>query len=627
MPPRPAKRRTRGRWTLAALAVAALALSPLAAFAQAIERNLPPAPKPQEPTIATPKLAPADQDATPIGPALTGIVVLGGSDAAVASPKAGVDVSRTPRLADDTAALQRFLGRPLSRKLISEIEAEIARHYRQAGFPFVNLTTPEQDITAGVLQVRALEFRLGTKSAPGAGARDAAYILRRVRVSAGRELDVNLLAQDLDWLGRYPFRRTEAQFSPGGSTGLTDLTLQTTTSKPWSAYAGYANSGSPLTGTDRWFAGFQTALPGLRDAVASYQYTGSGDAVFDDDQVFHSAIAPSYVSDAGRLVIPTFARQDVEASLDYVRTNQLVQAFVAQNTEVEASVAYRSALSNLWAALPGEAAIGLEAKHDNSRTLFDGVAVRAAGIDVFQVTVGFADQENDAAGRTSGEVTAHISPGGIGGLGTDAAFVAFSGGADTHARYAYVGGDLTRVTKLPPLLGAPGFTLVTALIGQYAATRLPQTEQAGLGGAGLVRGYTLDDGAFDTALVVAQRAARSVILDPRRRRAYRRPGVALRFRRCLLWTAARLAAQRAHGVRRDRRGLPARPPSDGRARRRLGAAGGRTDALRCGPPGKPPHLQLLTAVRPAGRDPASGRRRAGRRRCSGTSRPACTGRR
>ena len=284
------------------------AVPPAVGFAQAIERNLPPAPKQHEPTIATPKLAPADQDATPIGPALSGIVVLGGSDAVVASPRAGVDVSRAPRLADDVPALARFLGRPLSRKLISEIEAEIARHYRQAGFPFVNLTTPEQDITAGVLQVRALEFRLGSKSAPGAGDRTAAYILSRVRVSAGQPIDVGLLAQDLDWLGRYPYRRTEAQFSPGGSTGLTDLALQTTTTKPWSAYLGYANSGSPLTGTDRWFAGVQTAVPGLRDAVASYQYTGSGDAVFDDDQVFHSAIAPSYVSDAGRLVIPTFSR-------------------------------------------------------------------------------------------------------------------------------------------------------------------------------------------------------------------------------------------------------------------------------------------------------------------------------
>jgi hemolysin activation/secretion protein len=500
MTPGFAKRRTRGRWTLAILA-ASLALSPLAALAQAIERNLPPAPNASAPVIAAPRALPADQDPTPIGPALTGIVVLGGSDAVVASPKAGVDVSRTPRLADDMPALQRFLGRPLSRKLIAQIEAEIAGHYRQAAFPFVNLTTPEQDITAGVLQVRALEFRLGSKSAPGARPRDAAYILSRVRVSAGQDIDAGQLAQDLDWLDRYPFRRSEAQFAPGSATGLTDLALQTTNSRPWSAYFGYADSGSPLTGTDRYFAGFQSALPGLQDAVVSYQYTGSGDAVFDDDQAFHSAIDPSYVSDAGRLIIPTLARQDVEASLNYVRTNQPVQAFLARNTVVEASVAYRSALSDFWAALPGEATIGVEAKRDDSRTLFDGESVKAAGIDVFQVTVGFADQVSDALGHTSGELTAHISPGGVGGLNTDAAFSAFSDGADARANYAYVAGDLTRATRLPPLLGAPGFTLVTALIGQYAAVRLPQTEQMGLGGVGLVRGYTLDDGAFDTALV------------------------------------------------------------------------------------------------------------------------------
>lgn len=492
-------KRPRGDLLLAALA-AVLALCPAAAFAQAIERNLPPAPQTTEPTIATPRLAPADQDATPIGPALSGIVVLGGSDAVAAAPKAGVDVSRTPRLANDVPALQRFLGQPLSRKLIAEIEAEIARHYREAGYPFVNLTTPEQDITAGVLQVRAMEFRLGAKSAPGASPKDAAYILSRVRVSAGQAINADQLAQDLDWLDRYPYRHSEAQFAPGAATGLTDLALQTTTSKPWSAYLGYADSGSPLTGTDRWFAGFQTSLPGLQDAVASYQYTGSGDAVFDQDQVFHSAIDPSYESDAGRLVIPTLARQDIEASLDYVHTNQLVQAFVAQNTVFEASLAYRNALSNVWAALPGEAVLGVEAKHDNSRTLFGDVPVKTAGIDVFQATLGFSAQGNDASGHTSFDATAHISPGGVDGRNTEAALAAFSGGADTHARYAYIGGDLTRVTRLPPLFGVAGFTLVDGLIGQVAAVRLPQTEQIGLGGVGLVRGYTLDDGAFDTAL-------------------------------------------------------------------------------------------------------------------------------
>jgi hemolysin activation/secretion protein len=483
-------------------AVGAVVLSlPSAVLAQAIERNLPPAPKPTAPDIAAPNALPADQDDKPIGPALAGIVVLGGTDAPVASPGAGIDVSRTPRLANDKAALARFLGRPLSRKLIAEIEAQIAGHYRDAGFAFVNLTTPEQDVTAGVLQVRALEFHLGSKSAPGASDADAAYILSRVRVGSGDPIDTDQLAQDLDWLNRYPFRHSEAQFTPSAQTGATDLKLVTTTGQPWSAYVGYANSGSPLTGEDRYFTGLSTSLPWLHDAFASYQFTASGDAVFDNDQLFSIAPNPAYVSSAGRIVIPTSPREDIEATLNYVRTNQPVQAFVISSTILEATLAYRAALSDFSPGTPGEAVVGIEAKRDDSRTLFGGTAVAAAGIEVYQATFGYADQVNDGLGRTSLDVTLHVSPGGLDAANSDAAFTAFSKGRFGEARYVYVGGDLTRFTRLPPILGMQGFALVNSFIGQYAASPLPQTEQMGLGGTGLVRGYTLDDGAFDSAFV------------------------------------------------------------------------------------------------------------------------------
>jgi hemolysin activation/secretion protein len=487
------------RATLAGLAVA-ISLYPLNAFAQAIERNLPPPPKETQPTIAPPIVVAGDQDATPLGPKLTGIVVLGGADPALATPAAGIDVSRAPRLADDRRALQRFLGRPLSKKLIAEIEAEIAGHYRDAGFPFVNLTTPEQDITSGVLQIRALKFRLGAKTAPGAKPKDAAYILSRVRVAAGDDIDANQLAQDLDWLNRYPFRHTDAQFTPGEAAGQTDLKLTTTTTQPWSAYVGYADSGSPLTGTDRYIAGLTAAIPGLRDAYASYQLTASNDALFDDNRI-HEAAYPAYISDAGRLVIPTFARQDIEGSLNYVVTNQPTQSFIIHSTILEATLAYRGALSDLSPGTPGEAVVGIEAKRDDTQTLFGNTVVTGAGIDVFQATFGYTEQINDAWGRTALDLTLHVSPGGLNTANTDAAFLAFSKGRFTDARYAYIGGDLTRSTRLPKLFGLSGFTLNDTLIGQYAAAALPQTEQMGLGGQSLVRGYTLDDGAFDSAII------------------------------------------------------------------------------------------------------------------------------
>lgn len=481
--------------------LSATAVVPGMAHAQSIERYLPPAPVAIAPAVAPPFVAPADDDATPIGPMLRAIVILGPTDAPLPTSADGVDLSRAPQLIHDRQAFAPFLGRPLSGKLIAAVKTRIALRYRAAGRPFLSVSTPQQELTSGVLQVRIVEFKLGKKTAPGASPKDTPYIESRTRATSDQPINANELSQDIDWLNRFPFRRTEAVFTPGTGLGITDLQLQTAPSKPWSVYAGYANSGSPLTGEDRYFAGAQTILPWLHDAVASYQFTGSNDVLFDDDRLFATASDPRYLSHAGRLIAPTLPRQDIEASVSFVQSNQPVQDFMVRQDTYEATLAYRSALSNLWKPLPGELAVGVEAKRQTSRTLFGGTEVLGASFDVFQVTVAYAQQESDAYGRTSGDLTLHISPGSVDHRNTAAAFTDFSKGRFDQSEYGYISGDLNRYTRLPTIFGLKGFGLSNAVIGQYSAVALPLTEQIGLGNASLVRGYTLDDGAFDTALI------------------------------------------------------------------------------------------------------------------------------
>jgi hemolysin activation/secretion protein len=466
------------------------------ALAQAIERNLPPQVQHGASVILTPAVTPMDHDDHALGPRLTAIVVLGPQETVrTAPPITPVDLTKAQRVDAPTTRrrLQRFIGKPVSRKLIAEIEANIVQAYRGAGFPLVSVSTPEQEISSGIVQVRVIEFRLQTKTAPGT--KDSAYVLSRVRASPGQPIDANKLAQDLDWLNRYPFRSVQAAFSPGDKLGATNLILQTTQTKPWSFYAGYANSGSPLTGFDRYLAGASVALPGLHDAYASYQFTGSNDVLFSQDRPFNSAADPLYLSHSGRIVVPTLPRQDVEASLSYVQSNEFGQ-FTAHQVTEEASLGYRSALSNLTSVLPGEAIVGVEAKRETGSTIFADEPVQHGDVDVFQVYVGYSGQESDGLGRTSGDLTLHISPGGVTGRNTDANFAVASQGRSRSAEYAYLSGDLTRSIQLPFGLG---YSL--NLIGQYSPNPVPLTEQVGLGGPSLVRGYTLDDGVFDSGVL------------------------------------------------------------------------------------------------------------------------------
>ncbi len=485
--------RLRVRLYATAALLAAPLLAPVLAHAQAIERNLPPEITHGSSVIVTP-VAPTDTDATPLGANLTGLVVLGPTDLARPAPVTGLHLDAAPRLsAPARRRLARYVGRPLSRKLIAEIEAQIVRDYRVAGFPLVSVSTPEQEVSAGLLQVRVIEFTLEHKTAPGA--KDPSYVTSRVRVQPGQPIDAGKLSQDLDWLNRYPFANSQAAFQPGDKLGATNLVLQTTASRPFSVYAGYSTSGSPLTGFDRYFAGTTFALPFLHDAYASYQFTGSNDVPFYQDRPLNSAPDPLYLSHSGRIVVPTLPRQDIEASLSFVQSNEFGD-FTAHQTTEELSIGYRSALSNLLSVLPGEAVVGVEARRETGRTIFADEPVQNGVTDVFQVYAGYSAQESDGLGRSSVDLTVHISPGGVGASNNDAAFALASQGRSRSAEYAYVSGDLSRYTALPKAFGYSA-----TLIGQYAPNPLPLTEQIGLGGPSLVRGYTLDDGVFDSGIL------------------------------------------------------------------------------------------------------------------------------
>jgi hemolysin activation/secretion protein len=479
---------------------------PGVALAQAIERNLPPAPVAQPQEILAPNASPGSQDATPIGPALKGLLLLGPGDVVRTAPVTDVVPGLVPRLNTPKAwdLLRPYLGKPLSRKLIAEIEAAIARYYRQAGYPFVSISTPPQVIGGGVLQVRVVEFHDGTVTVTGVKGKAAAQVREDVRLQPGEPVNAPDLSADLDWLNRNPFHHVEAIFSPGDALGRTDLQLETTQSKPWQVYAGYANSGSSATGYDRYLLGGQVG--GLLGAgsLVSYQFTASPDVFDDHDKIFADTDHPEYLSHGLRAAIPFAPRQEIEASFDHVESNTSSASsagpFAIRQDTDELSLGYRTSFSNLsdvnFISIPGDLSLGLEAKHETRKTFFTGVDVLNTAEEIYQVYLGWSGVLTDARGHTSVDLTVHDSPGGLSPLNSGAGFNTFSSGRLTSAAYAYVNLQASRTTRLPK-----GWTLSNEIIAQYSGSALPDTEQLGVGGQDLVRGYTLDDGAYDTAIV------------------------------------------------------------------------------------------------------------------------------
>lgn len=475
----------------------ALALAGSAASAQVVERNLPPGQTVSPGVIVGPNTVPQGQDDTPIGPALRGVVLLAPKEAAHAGEVAGVQSSASVRLnaADGQRILGPFIGRPISRKLIAEMEAAIARFYRGRRYPFVSLSTPEQEISGGVVQIRVLEFHQGRIGVTGVSRTPPAYLTDRVRLAPGDPINTTLLGQDLLWLNRYPFRQVQAIFAPGAGLGDANLQLATTESRPWRIYAGYANSGSPLTGWDRYYAG--AILGGLlvRDSVLSYQFTASGDFFYANGDFPGNTAHPQYVSHGARLALPTAPRQQFEAAFDAVETNVVSGLFSVRQTTLDGSLGYRFALSNV-VRLPGDANFGVEIRHQERDIFFGGVTALSGQVNVYQVYGGWSDQRVDPRGRTSLDVTVHVSPGGLGSDNSASAFKAYTQGRVTQAGYAYVNANFVRYTRLPKR-----WALSNSLFAQVANRPIPDSEQIAVGGQALVRGYTVDDGAFDTGLV------------------------------------------------------------------------------------------------------------------------------
>ncbi len=478
--------------------VSAASLLPLLvtahAHGQAIERHLPQTPQAAPSEIVAPNAIPAEQDATPIGPNLRALVLIGPKESVRATASDGISVGEVSRLQDSDIAvvLQPFLGKPVSRKLIAEVEAAIAGHYRDLNYPFVSLSTPEQEITAGVLHIRVVEFRTGKVTVTGArNDAEAARLSRQISLKTGDAINARELTYDLDWINRYPFRSTQAVFSPGESLGVSDLTLAARQGKRWQVYAGYSNDGSASTSFDRYFLG--GAIGGLLgpDSVLSAQTTVSRDALEGEKNPHYKSTALSYT-------LPLGPRGQIEAMMNAVATYQAGDPFSVRLKAGEGALGYRFAFSKLHGDVGAtDLRFGIEAKHQKGTTYFASVPVYDVAVEIYQLYLGYHHSGKDGFGVSTVDVVAHMSPGNINAGNSHEQVVLYSQGRQKGATYSYLSANYSRVTPLPNNL-----TLKTQVTGQFASAALPRTEQAGLGGSSQVRGYTLENGAFDTALIV-----------------------------------------------------------------------------------------------------------------------------
>ncbi len=501
-------------WLIAPVVLLGL-LEPIQGVAAAqvpVERNLPPVVAGEGGGLRSGVGPAPDADDTPLGVELVGIRLIGLNDPVMLAPPTGITVSGVEGLDRRrfTDRLSPFLGQPLSRKRLADAQAAVARAYREAGRPFVSVTAPPQEITSGVLHLRVVPFRTGkvqVREADGAVAStDLAAV---VRAPAGALIEAERISEDLDWLNRFPYRQLNGVFEPGSEPGSSDLTLEISRRRPWQVFAGVANTGSLRNRSlDRAFVGFAAGIEALNDVTLSYQLTGGRDAVSDPVSLKLSGNnRPSYASHAGRIVVPTFARQALSLTPSFVATSQDAVGGLLniRNTTVELPVLYRSALSNIDGRLAGWGDLygGVTPRWLSRRVSSQGTGIASGTAGVFDLTVGWGGSWLQAdRGSTAIDIRAVVNRTGVVPGNSDAAWSRFSNGRVDDADYAYLYGAFNRVTPLAdlPWVGATSWNV--EFTGQLAGKALPETEQLAIGGLYGTRGYTLNDGSVDAGFVL-----------------------------------------------------------------------------------------------------------------------------
>lgn len=371
--------------------------------------------------------------------------------------------------------METFLGKPLSMKKLNELTRKVVEYYSRQGQPIVWVRLPEQKITDGIVQLVVKESTLEDIEISGQKWIDESEIRDQLRLRKGDLVQQNILLSDMGWINRNPFRQVTAAYKAGEEPGTTDIYLQVHDRFPARFYTGYENTGSAVTGEDRWYGGFNWGDAfGLTNNLFNYQFTTSSD--FDGLQA-HSA------SD----IFPLPWRHLLNVFGSYNET----EAEVAPPMELRGkswNVGTRYIVplpqinfeKDLW--LEQNVQAGFDFKQSNNNLEFGGTLVTNSLTDIDQFVYNYNATLHDCFGETILGATFYQSPGGLTDNDKNSKYQASRALAD--ADYCYARFELSRQTQLPYQ-----FSLNNTLVGQWSNSNLLASEQLSLGGRDTIRGY------------------------------------------------------------------------------------------------------------------------------------------
>jgi hemolysin activation/secretion protein len=315
------------------------------ALAQIVEEN--PAPLLRGAQVASlnaTAFAERPDDPTPFGVALGGLVLVdgkvNGGRLVRHSASGGIDTTFGGPTAQNDALrklLAKYIGQPLSFRLLSAIQTDVTQFYRDNGRSLVSVTVPQQEITSGVVQINVTAFVLAETTIEGADGASRDFLSQQVRLKPGQEVDTDRLLDDVNWLNQNPFRHVSVVFAPGQAASSTNLTLQVETAqRTWSGYVGASNAGTEDTGLTRLYGGFNISALSWKDQQLSYQFTGSPESI-GRLNLWDAGTQKGYLSHALTYFVPITTASGFRTKLTFgashISSYSVPGGFFTSNTE------------------------------------------------------------------------------------------------------------------------------------------------------------------------------------------------------------------------------------------------------------------------------------------------------
>ncbi|RZL64884.1 MAG: ShlB/FhaC/HecB family hemolysin secretion/activation protein [Variovorax sp.] len=366
------------------------------------------------------------------------------------------DIRFTPSEILDAAALERiaadYRGKQVTLTELQQLADRVNALYKDKGVVTALATIPQQDVTAGVIEVRLVEGRVGKVNIEGNASTSASFITPRLGLVGGELVDLQKLENGLVRFNRTNDVRLQADLKPGEVFGTTDLQVSVVEPPKHEMLVTVDNLGSALTG--EWRAGLSyrnRSLFGWRDDL-SLSYTR---AAGQDSRAISYAVPVNRWG--GR----------VSLGLYEDRTQIRYGALASLNITGESRAQVLMLRQPVWIDTRSQWDVVAGAKRRVSSNDIDGVFL----------------QRTDSKDRSLGvewQWAADTSA-------LTASYIKYWANATVLERNEY---DIDRAS-LRYSQGLPwGLTLRTALTGQSARQKnLPSGEQFFLGGEGSVRGY------------------------------------------------------------------------------------------------------------------------------------------